>query len=380
MTVIDDFVAEGARLQSILGLLTEAQWLAESGAGGWSVADVVLHLAQSDEGVVASADGAGPGEGVTAAGTVDDWAARMVDAERGAPAQVFTRWRQARDAAAEALRAADPQVPLEWVTGPVKPATLATTRLAEYWAHGLDITGPLGIDFPDTSRLRHIAWLAHRTLPYAFSLAGETPAAVRCSLTAPDGVTTWTFGPDDAESGISGCDLTRRTSSCSALTWSSTTLNRCQEASWPAEAPTRSRSSAWLLEAIAQRVWGTTMTRETFSRCTPRTRASSAASVTRPPGLRKILASPARRPTIRSGSMRESMQVTIATPAWAIPSKPPSSKCSAKSLLAVSRSSKSTAQTVSEPLSRPSTPRSSRQWLGMSRTDRAAPYCPRVSP
>ena len=36
------------------------------------------------------------------------------------------------------------------MAGPVKPATLATTRLAEHWAHGLDITGPLGIDFPDT--------------------------------------------------------------------------------------------------------------------------------------------------------------------------------------------------------------------------------------
>jgi hypothetical protein len=96
----------------------------------------------------------------------------------------------------------------------MKPATLATTRLAEYWAHGLDITDPLGIDFPDTGRLRHIAWLAHRTLPYALSRAGEGPAAVRCSLTAPDEVTTWTFGPDEADSEITGsagafCHLAR---------------------------------------------------------------------------------------------------------------------------------------------------------------------------
>ena len=104
----------------------------------------------------------------------------------------------------EALRTADPGLPLPWVGGPVKPATLTTTRLAEYWAHGLDITDPLGIDFPDTDRLRHIAWLAHRTLPYALSRGGETPAAVRCSLTAPDEVTTWTFGPDEADSEITG--------------------------------------------------------------------------------------------------------------------------------------------------------------------------------
>jgi uncharacterized protein (TIGR03084 family) len=204
MTVVDDFVAEAVRLQGILGLLTPAQWQAESGADGWSVADVVLHLAQSDESVVASATGAGDRGLVGAAGTVDDYAAAMVAAERTAPDLVFARWREARDAAVAALRDADPGRPLPWVSGPVKPATLTTTRLAEYWAHGLDITEPLGIDFPDTDRLRHIAWLAHRTLPYALQRAGQPPAEVRCSLTAPDGSATWTFGSDEAESEISG--------------------------------------------------------------------------------------------------------------------------------------------------------------------------------
>ncbi len=93
---------------------------------------------------------------------------------------------------------------MEWVAGPLKPATLATTRLAEHWAHALDITGPLGIDFPDTERLRHVAWLAHRTLPYALRLAGEPPAAVRCELTAPNGSDVWRFGPPHAESAITG--------------------------------------------------------------------------------------------------------------------------------------------------------------------------------
>ena len=206
VTVIDDFAAEAKQLEKVLEILTDAQWLTESAAQGWSVADVVLHLAQSEEGVVASASGAGAifRDEADATGNVDDWAARMVAAQRAGPVQVFTRWRRAHAAAEKALRAADPQVALQWVTGRVKPATLATTRLAEHWAHGLDITGPLGIDYPDTDRLQHIAWLAHRTLPYAFSLAGEPPAPVRCSLTAPDGVATWTLGPDDAESEISG--------------------------------------------------------------------------------------------------------------------------------------------------------------------------------
>jgi uncharacterized protein (TIGR03084 family) len=80
---------------------------------------------------------------------------------------------------------------------------LAVTRLAEHWAHALDITGPLGLPYEDTERLRHIAWLGHRTLPYAFSLNGEEAHEVHCLLTAPDG-STWTYGPPGAESRIEG--------------------------------------------------------------------------------------------------------------------------------------------------------------------------------
>jgi uncharacterized protein (TIGR03084 family) len=80
---------------------------------------------------------------------------------------------------------------------------LATTRLAEHWIHGLDITGPLEIAFPDTDRLRHVAWLAHRTLPYAWSLAGAEAQAVFCELTGPTGE-LWAFGPADAPSRIRG--------------------------------------------------------------------------------------------------------------------------------------------------------------------------------
>ena len=100
MTVFDDLGAEQDRLAGILGGLDEAQWTSASGAAGWTIADVVLHLAQSEEGVVASVGGSGLREATAAAGTVDDWAAQMVDAERAAAAQVFTRWRRARDAAA----------------------------------------------------------------------------------------------------------------------------------------------------------------------------------------------------------------------------------------------------------------------------------------
>jgi uncharacterized protein (TIGR03084 family) len=204
MAIFDDLEAEQDRLEEILTGLGGAQWAAPSAADGWSVTDVVLHLAQTEEAVAASVGGAALRPARQSGITVDQLADDMVRAQRAEPAVVFERWREARRAAVRALRAADPGQPLPWVEAPMKPATLATTRLAEHWAHGLDITGPLDIAFPDTGRLRHIAWLAHRTLPYAFALAGQGAPDVRCDLSAPDGVTSWEFGPRTAESAISG--------------------------------------------------------------------------------------------------------------------------------------------------------------------------------
>ena len=128
---------------------------------------------------------------------------RNVRAQRAEPAVVFERWRNARRAAVAALRDADPARRLPWAAAPLKPATMATTRLAEHWAHGLDITGPLDIPFPDTDRLRHIAWLAHGSLPYAFTLVDEAPHDVYCELEGPDG-DTWRYGSPETDSAITG--------------------------------------------------------------------------------------------------------------------------------------------------------------------------------
>lgn len=203
MSIFDDLEAEEQRLQDVLEGLDESQWATESGAPGWSVADVVLHLAQSEEGVVATITGIGVDARPETGVSVDDQMARLVESQRDTSDRIFQRWRTARVAALAELRAADPSRQVRWIEAPLKPPTLATTRLAEHWAHALDITDPLGIDWPDTDRLRHVAWLAHRSLAYAFSLAGRPHQQVYCRLTAPDGQ-TWEYGPRDAVSTIAG--------------------------------------------------------------------------------------------------------------------------------------------------------------------------------
>jgi uncharacterized protein (TIGR03084 family) len=199
--VFDDLAAEYDHLDAVLAALEPDMWARPSAAAGWTIADVVLHLAQSDEAVLASV--AGTMSAVTG-GQVDELADDLVARERGAPGEkVFERWRSTARSALGALRGCSPTDRLQWVATSLSPPTLATTRIAEHWAHTLDITEPLGLDYPDTARLRHVAWLGHRTLPYGFAVAGEQGGPVRCELTGPGGE-LWRFGDAEAPSVISG--------------------------------------------------------------------------------------------------------------------------------------------------------------------------------
>ena len=207
MDIIDDLEAEHERLDSILSGLDDDQWRSPSAADGWSIADVVLHLAQSDEFIdapsVAPASDGSISRGGFAGSNVDELMDERVRSQRAEPSAVYERWERSRRHSIDFLRAAPPDEPIPWAAGPLRPRTLATTRLAEYWAHGLDVAGPLGAEFTDMPRLYHVAWLAHRSLPYSLSLRGEEPHPVYCSLVGPDG-SQWELGPPDAPSRISG--------------------------------------------------------------------------------------------------------------------------------------------------------------------------------
>ncbi|HEX3899933.1 MAG TPA: maleylpyruvate isomerase family mycothiol-dependent enzyme [Mycobacteriales bacterium] len=204
--MIADLEAEQDAIEAMVDGLDEAGWLSPSAAAGWSISDVVLHLAQSEEAVVSSVTGAQislidslPVEG----DTVDEIMENRVRAERGDPFVILQRWRTARRASVDALRHADPAVRFPWAAAPLRPQVMATTRLAEHWAHALDIAEPLGIDYADTDRLRHVAWLAHRTLPYGFGLSNEEPQPIYCELIGPSGE-RWTYGDPTAPSRIIG--------------------------------------------------------------------------------------------------------------------------------------------------------------------------------
>ena len=210
MTAEPAYVAVGeqhAELQEILDSLTPEQWAAPSRCAGWSVSDVVLHMAQTDEMAIASLDGTFDGfvarfvaiaqaAGVSG-GDVDDFVGAAVTNERGAePAEVYRRWSAAATELRERFAATDPSERVRWVSGQLAARTLATTRLAECWIHTGDIADPLGIVRVPGERLRLIARLAWRTVPYSFARAErKLSGPVAFELTGPMGE-RWEFLPD----------------------------------------------------------------------------------------------------------------------------------------------------------------------------------------
>jgi uncharacterized protein (TIGR03084 family) len=84
-------------------------------------------------------------------------------------------------------------------------ASMATARLMETWAHGLDVTDGLRRPPSVSDRLRHIAHLGVRTRDFAFAQHGLVAPTepFRVELTAPDG-STWGWGPEDATQRVTG--------------------------------------------------------------------------------------------------------------------------------------------------------------------------------
>ena len=201
--ILDALAAQHAELADRLSGLDEAGWQRASRCDGWTVTDVVLHLAQTDEMALASLQGRfgelldSWARGFETADDVDDGADMLVASQRGgAPADVFERWSAGTAALRAAFAATDPHLRVEWVAGTLSAHTLTATRLAECWIHTGDVGVATGGVPAPTDRLEHVARLAWRTLPYAFDRAVRTLAGpVTFDLVAPSGA-RWLFEPE----------------------------------------------------------------------------------------------------------------------------------------------------------------------------------------
>jgi uncharacterized protein (TIGR03084 family) len=207
--LLTDLAAEGTALEAVVAGLEDTAWLLPTPADGWTIAHSIAHLAWTDRQAEQAARDPETFR-QAAAGAAPDALTRAVDAAAAegatsAPEQLLARWKAGRAALAEALASLPPGARLPWFGPPMSVASMATARLMETWAHGLDVTDALGLAPTASPRLRHVAHIGVRTRDFAFAQRGlPAPAEpFHVELTAPDG-STWTWGPEDASQRVTG--------------------------------------------------------------------------------------------------------------------------------------------------------------------------------
>jgi uncharacterized protein (TIGR03084 family) len=206
--VLPDLLAESAQLEALVADLPVADWALATPAVGWSIAHQIAHLHWTDElAGQAITDPAGFADALRQA-VAEPVAFVDQAAAAGAalpPAELLRRWRAGRARLAAGLSSVPAGGKLAWFGPPMSAASMATARLMETWAHGLDVADALGVPMPATARLRHVARLAVRTRDFAFQLHGRPVPAepFRVELTGPDGE-RWDFGPPEAAQRVSG--------------------------------------------------------------------------------------------------------------------------------------------------------------------------------
>jgi uncharacterized protein (TIGR03084 family) len=206
--IVADLRAETGELDTLVAPLANDRWAAPTPAPGWSIAHQIGHLLWTDRMALSAVTDETAfakfleAAAATPAGFVDAGADELAGMP---PAALLADWRLTRVRLHDALLRVPDGRKLPWFGPPMSTASMATARLMETWAHGLDVADTLGIKRPPTARLRSVAHLGVRTRDYAFAVNGlaapTEPFFVE--LRAPDG-STWSWGPPDAAQRVTG--------------------------------------------------------------------------------------------------------------------------------------------------------------------------------
>lgn len=205
-----DLEAEGAYLAEIIGR-EGVSFDDATPSPGWTIGHQIGHLLWTDRvSILACRNPTGFGRQAEAFGADPESTINAgADLEAGRPTgELIEAWREARADLLSALSGLPASSRIPWFGPAMGVNTMASTRLMETWAHGLDVTDALGLAPMATSRLRHIAELGLQTRDFAFSIHGRRSpwSAFRVELAAPDGG-TWTWGPANAADRITGSAL-----------------------------------------------------------------------------------------------------------------------------------------------------------------------------
>jgi uncharacterized protein (TIGR03084 family) len=206
--IVADLRAESDELDALVAPLPAERWGDATPAPGWTIAHQIGHLLWTDRvALTAVTDEAGFAKLLQAAaadptGFVDAGADELATLS---PAELLAEWRVTRARLHDALLTVSDGRKLPWFGPPMSAASMATARLMETWAHGLDVADALGVKRPATERLRSIAHLGVRTRDYAFVVNNLAPPAepFLVELRGPGG-DVWSWGSPGAAQRVTG--------------------------------------------------------------------------------------------------------------------------------------------------------------------------------
>ncbi|MCU1401584.1 MAG: wyosine base formation [Acidimicrobiales bacterium] len=201
----DDLLAERAELFEHVDLVGD-DWQVPTPSDGWTVHDQLTHLAWFDEASTRAI--LDPVAFCAERDRMRSGVGYFVDAIRAdntarSPSDVRTWLASSGQALVAAARAADPTVRVPWYGPDMTVASSITARIMETWAHGQDVVDAVGARRSPTPRLRHVAFLGWRALPFSFT-AHDRPVPTEPVRVEVDDLV---FGPADATNVVRGSAL-----------------------------------------------------------------------------------------------------------------------------------------------------------------------------
>lgn len=119
------------------------------------------------------------------------------------PQDVIEWWRLSRAKVVETLADSTPGRKIKWWHNEIDYLTFASSKLAQTWAHGLDIYSCMKKDYEDTIRIEHVALFGWLNSEYTSKVNKLKYHDLRIELIGPE-YKAWQFGNEKSENTIKG--------------------------------------------------------------------------------------------------------------------------------------------------------------------------------
>jgi uncharacterized protein (TIGR03084 family) len=207
----EDFREECDVLAAVLEPLADEDFERKTLFKDWTIHDVVAHLHifnyAADASIHAPDDferfkqymAAGRGRGLNMREVTDEWLEGKLNRAG------FEAWREYYPQMCDRLDGIDPKKRVEWFGPSMSVRSSVTARQMETWAHAQEVFDVLGLDRPESDRIKNLVFLGLNTFGWTYAVRQmEVPEAVpHVKLTSPSGE-IWEWNESNGDDSIAG--------------------------------------------------------------------------------------------------------------------------------------------------------------------------------